>query len=74
MQSYLLRPDYFEQVNGMLEENSTAVRSPSMRKTMTVPRLSDGVQLLRAYRLHLLVLVPRNIINYCAIPWKESGW
>jgi hypothetical protein len=45
MQSYLLRPDYFEQVNGMLEENSTAVRSPSMRKTMTVPRLSDGAQL-----------------------------
>ncbi len=45
MQSYLLRPDFFEQVNGMLEENSTSVKSSSTRKTVTVPRLNDGAQL-----------------------------
>ncbi len=45
MQSYLLRPDFFEEVNGMLEENSPSSRSSSARKTMTVPRLNDGAQL-----------------------------
>jgi hypothetical protein len=49
MQSYLLRPDFFEKMNGMLEDDSTSVKSYSVRKTagktMTVPRLNDGAQL-----------------------------
>ncbi len=45
MQSYLLRPDYFEKVNGMLEDDSTSVKTHAAGKTMTVPRLSDGAQL-----------------------------
>ncbi len=51
MQSYLLRPDFFEQVNGMLEDHSStnpAKRSSkAMRKTkkLIVPMLSDGSQL-----------------------------
>ncbi len=51
MQSYLLRPDFFEQVNGMLEDHSrsnTEKRYPkTTRKTkkLIVPMLSDGSQL-----------------------------
>ncbi len=45
MQSYLLRPDFFEEVNGMLEKKSPSKKSPSARKTVTVPRLNDGSQL-----------------------------
>ncbi len=51
MQSYLLRPDFFEQVNGMLEDHSistpTSTTATSRRKTKktTVPMLNDGAQL-----------------------------
>ncbi len=44
MQSYLLRPDYFEKMNGMLEEETTST-SHSNAKRVTVPRLNDGSQL-----------------------------
>jgi hypothetical protein len=47
MQSYLLRPDYFEKMNGMLEEETEATPSASHSnaKRATVPRLNDGSQL-----------------------------
>ena len=47
MQSYLLRPDFFEQVNGMLEDYSHTrpVKACSKRKKMAVPMLNDGAQL-----------------------------
>ena len=55
MQSYLLRPDFFEQVNGMLEDHSSSNSTPNTakryskatRKTkrLIVPMLSDGSQL-----------------------------
>ncbi len=51
MQSYLLRPDFFEQVNGMLEDHSRSNpakrSSKATRKTkkLIVPMLSDGSQL-----------------------------
>ncbi len=51
MQSYLLRPDFFEQVNGMLEDHAnanTTKRSPKATrrtKRLIVPMLSDGAQL-----------------------------
>jgi hypothetical protein len=45
MQSYLLRPDFFEQVNGMLDVDSPSTTTRSTRKTVTVPRLNDGSQL-----------------------------
>ncbi len=51
MQSYLLRPDFFEQVNGMLDDYSQVTpvqsqsRSKSKRKKITVPMLNDGSQL-----------------------------
>jgi hypothetical protein len=43
MQGYLLRPDYFEKVNGMLEQ--PVDRDTATRKTKTVPMFSDGSQL-----------------------------
>ena len=51
MQSYLLRPDFFEQVNGILEDYSQVTpvqsrsRSKSTRKKIIVPMLNDGSQL-----------------------------
>jgi hypothetical protein len=48
MQSYLLRPDFFEQVNGMLEDDSTATNTAKPRTTtkkLIVPMLNDGSQL-----------------------------
>ena len=45
MQSYLLRPDYFEKVNGMLEEEAMPETVPSTAKNAVVPRLTDGSQL-----------------------------
>ncbi len=44
MQSYLLRPDYFEKMNGMLEEETASIPHSSA-KSVTVPRLNDGSQL-----------------------------
>jgi hypothetical protein len=44
MQGYLLRPDYFEKMNGMIEnEAMTTVHATA--KTNAVPRLNDGSQL-----------------------------
>jgi hypothetical protein len=45
MQSYLLRPDFFEKMNGMLDVDSPSTTARSTRKTVTVPRLNDGSQL-----------------------------
>jgi hypothetical protein len=45
MQGYLLRPDYFEQVNGMLENEDKDQQHATKTKTVTVPRLNDGSQL-----------------------------
>ncbi len=56
MQSYLLRPDFFEKMNGMLEEDTTPTakvkshvhreaRGKSRPSTTGVPRLHDGEQL-----------------------------
>jgi len=49
MQSYLLRPDFFEEVNGMLEKKRPSATSCSAKKrlgaTTAVPSFSDGSQL-----------------------------
>jgi len=45
MQGYLLRPDFFAEVNGMLDIDSPVTKKRSAGKTVTVPRLSDGAQL-----------------------------
>ena len=46
MQNYLLRPDYFEKMNGMLEEETNSVaHSTANANSITVPRLNDGSQL-----------------------------
>jgi len=44
MQSYLLRPTFFEEVNGMLEDGNKRSTTRSI-KTTTVPLFSDGTQL-----------------------------
>jgi hypothetical protein len=51
MQSYLLRPDFFEKVNGMLEDNaSPTTKSRPHPRTVSpisssVPRCNNGEQL-----------------------------
>jgi hypothetical protein len=47
MQSYLLRPDFFEQVNGMLDEDPTPTPAKPHKKSkqLIVPLLNDGSQL-----------------------------
>jgi hypothetical protein len=52
MQGYLLRPDYFEKVNGMLDDDTkpTTTISPTRKGkastvSTTVPRFNDGEQL-----------------------------
>jgi hypothetical protein len=45
MQSYLLRPDYFEKVNGMLDDENKQHATKTKTKIITVPRLNDGAQL-----------------------------
>ncbi len=42
MQSYLLRPDFFEEVNGMLKDDK---KRRAGTKTKSVPMLRDGSQL-----------------------------
>jgi hypothetical protein len=49
MQSYMLRPDFFEQVNGMLEDyaipTSTTAKAATTSRATTVPKFNNGEQL-----------------------------
>jgi hypothetical protein len=42
---YLLRPDYFEKVNGMLDDDDQASTTHRAKTRTFVPRLNDGSQL-----------------------------
>jgi len=44
MQGYLLRPDYFEKMNGMLDDDQSSTTRRAKGRTV-VPRLNDGSQL-----------------------------
>jgi hypothetical protein len=46
MQGYLLRPDYFEKVNGMLDDDTKPTATTTKKsRVCVVPRFNDAEQL-----------------------------
>ncbi|HHL19296.1 MAG TPA: hypothetical protein ENJ33_06135 [Thiothrix sp.] len=63
MQSYLLRPNFFEKVNGMLEEHSTNEIPAKHRSAglLTVPMIKDGTALQAWAIAHGLAAAPSGV-------------